>query len=541
LEQPNEKQLTITVQASPATTPETVVLLGHARQQLLVSAQAPLVAGRVVFTINQAELAEGISHFTLFNARRQPLCERLYFRQPRQQLVVTAQTDKRQYTGREKVSLQLKTAGPAGQAVPANLSVAVYRLDSLSADATPDFNSYVWLTSDLKGHVEQPEYYLMATGPEVAEATDNLMLTQGWSRFSWKQVLAAAPPRFEFPLELRGHLVRGLVRHRDTGRPAAGLTTYLASPNRVARVYNAISAEDGGVQFEVNDLYGPRDIILQANTQQDSTYSFEIFNPFSQRFARALPGRLPAFSASFRAEVARRHLQTQLQNAYARQQQTQYRIPAPDTLAFYGQPDERYRLDDFTRFKVMEEVLREYVTGVKVRIRKDGFQFTVDDRVNRTLFTSPPLVLLDGVPVFQTNKLMAMDPLRIQKLEVVTSRFMQGRLLYNGIMSFTTYKGNLEGFQLDPKALVQEYEGLLPLREFYAPRYDTPQEKASRLPDLRNLLYWNPNVNTTTAPGEALSFYTSNLRGRYRVVVQGLTAAGIAGTGSFTFEVNPVL
>lgn len=540
LEQLNNQPLTITVQASPGTAPETLLLLGHARQQLLVAEQAPLVAGRAVFTINREKLAEGISHFTIFNARRQPLCERLYFHPPRQ-LAISAQTDKRQYTGREKVALQLKTELLSGQAVPAHLSVAVYRLDSLSAGAVPGINSYLWLTSDLKGHVEQPEYYFSASGPEVAEATDNLMLTQGWRRFNWKQVLTASPPVFEFPLELRGHLVQGVVRQNGMGKPAAGLTTYLASPSRITRVYNSISAADGRIQFEVNDLYGPRDMILQTNTRQDSTYSFELLNPFSQRFSRALPGSLPTFSPAFRTDLARRHLQTQLQNAYSRQLQTQYRTPAPDTLAFYGQPDERYRLDDFTRFKVMEEVLREYVTGVKVRIRKDGFHFTVDDRVNRTIFTAQPLVLLDGVPVFNTNKLMAMDPLRIQKLEVVTSRYMQGRLMYNGIMSFTTYKGNLEGFELDPQALVQEYEGLQAPREFYAPRYDTSQEKQSRLPDLRNLLYWNPNVNTSTLQGEALSFYTSDQRGRYLVVVQGLTAAGMAGTRSFTFEVNPVL
>ena len=144
------------------------------------------------------------------------------------------------------------------------------------------------------------------------------------------------------------------------------------------------------------------------------------------------------------------------------------------------------------------------------------------------------------MPVLDANKLMDMDPLRIQKLEVVTSRYLQGQLLYSGIMSFSTYKGNLEGFSLDPRALVQEYEALQQPREFYAPRYATPQEKESRLPDLRNLLYWNPNVNTT-AQGQALSFYTSDQRGRYLVVVQGLATTGLAGTASFTFEVNPAL
>ncbi|MFC7666734.1 hypothetical protein ACFQT0_04355 [Hymenobacter humi] len=108
-------------------------------------------------------------------------------------------------------------------------------------------------------------------------------------------------------------------------------------------------------------------------------------------------------------------------------------------------------------------------------------------------------------------------------------------------MSFTTYKGDLEGFPLDAHALVQQYEGVQRQREFYAPRYDTPQEKQSRLPDLRNLLYWNPNINTMASQPNTLDFYTGDQAGRYLVVLQGLAATGLAGSTSFVVEVKQPL
>ena len=152
-------------------------------------------------------------------------------------------------------------------------------------------------------------------------------------------------------------------------------------------------------------------------------------------------------------------------------------------------------LDKYTRFKVLEEVLREYVPGVIVRIRKDGFHLLVVDALNHTVLQENPMVLLDGLPVFNINKIMAMNPLKIRKLEVIDGRYFHGSAIYNGIVSFTTYKGDLEGFPLDAHALVQEYEGMQRQREFYAPRYDTPEAQKSRLPDLRNLLYWNPDIS----------------------------------------------
>jgi len=151
------------------------------------------------------------------------------------------------------------------------------------------------------------------------------------------------------------------------------------------------------------------------------------------------------------------------------------------------------------------------------------------------MLSENPLVLLDGMPVFNLNKIMAFDPLKVRRLDVLTTRYFLGPLLYDGIVSYATYTGDLAGFPLDAHALLQEYEGLQGEREFYAPRYDTPAQKQSRLPDFRNLLYWNPQADTK-AP---LSFYTSDQAGTYRVVVQGLSESGLSGSSSsYTFTVN---
>ena len=113
--------------------------------------------------------------------------------------------------------------------------------------------------------------------------------------------------------------------------------------------------------------------------------------------------------------------------------------------------------------------------------------------------------------------------------------------MYDGIVSLSTYKGDLEGFELDSHALVQQYEGVQRQREFYAPRYDTPQATQSRLPDLRNLLYWNPAIRTSATGAAPLEFYTGDQAGRYLVVLQGLAANGLAGSRSFVLDVKPAL
>jgi hypothetical protein len=538
LEDSSPTQLLLLVN-STNTQPETMYLLGHSRQKIALTAHLNLIDGKAAYIINKLQLLEGVSHLTLFNASQKPVCERLYFQAPKRQLGISAGADKAQYTPRDKVSVQLSTTDQQAP-VAANLSMAVYRLDSLTTAQATTIDRYLWLTSDLRGTVENPDYYFTATGPEAAEATDNLMLTQGWSRFRWEDVLSAAPKLPEFPAEPSGPLVRAQLTHSVTHQPRMGITTYLSSPSRVIRLTNALSNAQGLVQFEMPHQNGSQEIILQTDPLQDSTCQITVLDPFSTRYASTSPTAF-GLSARFQRDYAKRHFQAQVQQAFADKRRS-YAPSAPvDSLAFFGKPTETYFLDKYTRFKVLEEVLREYVPGVMVRIRKDGFHLYVVDKLIRTVMQADAMVLLDGVPVFNTNKIMAMNPLKIQKLEVIDARYLHGPAIYNGLVSFTTYKGDLEGFPLDAHALVQQYESVQRQREFYAPRYDTPQEKQSRVPDLRNLLYWNPQITSSGAAASGLSFYTGDQAGRFLVVVQGLAANGLAGSTSFTFEVKQAL
>ncbi len=519
---------------------EQVYLLGHARQQIGVAEAGTLQNGKATFVFRKAALADGINHLTVFNSRQKPVCERLYFKRPAARLEIAATTDKNSYGTRQKVTIDMTTAATTGAAVPADLSLAVYRLDALQGPVATDIASYLWLTSDLKGTIEQPEYYLTATGTVADQALDNLMLTHGWSRFRWQEVLRNRPQVFEYQPEVNGHLVRSKVTHAATGTPAQGITTYLAAPGKHVRFYQGTSAANGMVQHEVKDFYGYKEIILQTNTTKDSTYHFRVFSPFSEKFAAT---KLPelALAKSLQPEVAQRHLEVQVQNAYFETYRDVFYSPGIDSTAFYGKPDDRYLLDDYIRFKTMEEVLHEYVTPVQARKRKGGYHLMVLDRPNRGIFSDNPLVLLDGVPVFDMNRVMAIDPLKVKQLEVVTQKYFVGPRTYSGIVSFTTYKGDLGSLQLDPRSLLLEYEGLQLEREFYAPAYATPEQLQSRLPDFRNLLHWVPDVKTKADGKGNVAFYTSDQAGKYLVVVQGITEKGLAGSKTFTFEVKQPL
>lgn len=514
-----------------------VSLLAHSKSVPKFAEKSTLKDGKTVFLVNKNNLGDGITSITLFDNNQQPVCERLYFKRPAQSLALSAKTDKKQYTPREKITIDLTSALNTTPAI-ADLSVSVYLVDSLPAPEQTFIESYLGLTSDLKGTVESPGYYFQNTGLEADQALDNLMLTHGWRRFKWEEVVQTKAPNFAHIPEAVGHLMWGKVVDSKTGLPAPDIDTYLAAPNKRAQLFVSTSDAEGKVFYEMKHFFGSKEVIVQTNTAKDSTYRIEINSPYSEKISSY---SVPAFSfdASWKNPLLTRSINMQARNAFLPKSAQQFTTNETDTLAFFGNPDEKYLLDAYTRFPTVEEVMREYVPGVAVRKRQGKFIFRVYDKLQSNIpFEEEPLIMLDGVPIFDTDKIIAFDPLKIRKLEVIDGLYYLGPVAFSGVVSYTTYKGDLAGFQLDPRALVLSYEGVQGRKEFYAPRYDIAEQQKSRVPDFRNLLHWSPQLVTDQQGKQTLNFYSSDQTGTYKVVVQGMTRSGMAGSKTQTFEVK---
>ena len=104
-------------------------------------------------------------------------------------------TAKPTYKTREKVEIELDAKDQKGKAVAGSFSVAVIDESKVPIDETLESTifSNILLTSDLKGYIEKPNYYFATESEAVDKALDNLMLTQGYRRFTWKEVLSGKP------------------------------------------------------------------------------------------------------------------------------------------------------------------------------------------------------------------------------------------------------------------------------------------------------------------------------------------------------------
>lgn len=496
--------------------------------------------------LSKDSLKDGVTRITIFDANKQPQCERLYFKRPKNKLLITAKSDKNSYNLRGKILVDVSTTDELKQSLSGNLSVSVFRIDSLYQPVQEDIFSYLWLSSNLQGTTENPAYYFSNENTETNEALDNLLLAQGWRKFNWEKAMQNKIPSFTYVPENAGHIITGRITNEATKRPAPDVLVYLSVPGRRVQLKGCISDSAGLVHFDMKDFIGSSQIVLQTNTGIDSIYRIEIFTPFSGEFS---DDSIPPLHVSEKDNdyLQNKNFHMEVENSYHEKDLKTLQISMADTLPFYNKPFKTYPLDNYTRFTTMEEVMREYVDEVSVRRQGENYRLmTLDESAiavsNKQtvdlMFKDNPLVLLDGVPVFNINKIIAYDPLKVQKLEVVASKYYWGPITAEGIASYTTYKGDLNGYILDPNDLVLDYDALQQQRIFYSPDYSSDKELQSRLPDYRDILYWSPEVKTNANGKGGFSFYAGDIPGKYFVVLQGISSYGNAGATGIILNIE---
>ncbi len=528
LQEQGQGELLIHVRSNTATDGAEIFLVGHNRKQSQVAEKTNMVNGQAVFRVSRGNLGAGINTFTVF-ANRKPVAERLYFIQPPVSSF-TARLDQKEYFSRKKASVVF--AEPSPELLdPQTVSLSVYKIDTLQQRDQMDIVNYLWLTSELNGNVEHPAFYF-SSHAMAKEAADNLMLSHGWRRFKWNDVMELNKSTFTYPYETTGPMLMASVLDASGKKVTREIPVFLSIPTTRHKLFAAKTNPSGVAQFQVKDFYGQGEVFVQT-AAQDSMYSVELLSSFSDKYTVVNHKAIQNFSVD-PALLVQYSVGMQASNIYNGASLARFRSVTPvDSFPFYGKAMYSYNLDDYKRFTTMEEVFREFVREINVGARSSGLRFRLFNEVKREMGEENNLVTIDGVILQNPHRIFSFDPLLFKKIDIITRNYVLGSSLYNGVAAFYTYKGNFEGLEADAKAVVVNYEGLQQQRAFYAPVYETEQQLLSRIPDFRKTVYWQPSVGT-----KSVEFYTPDTKGRFMISIQGFDKKGAPVSWNEFFEVK---
>ncbi|MBC7892869.1 MAG: TonB-dependent receptor plug domain-containing protein [Sphingobacteriaceae bacterium] len=500
---------------------------------------------------------DGIAHLTLFDAAGNPLAERLVFIRQKRELRVRVQPDKPRYKPREAVTLALTVTDAEGKPAVGNFSLAATDAGQVVAEPQAQtLVSYLLLSSDLHGAVEQPGRYFDLANSEAGVHLDLLMMTQGWRRFVWKEVLADSLPkphsRFLFEQALS---ITGTVR-RPNGKPfekKVGLTLLSTPKNALPSFATGEADAEGRFGFYDLDFSDSTTVLVQAIAGKGNRDAVIHFDPFLQ--PRVSVVRVPfnpvPISPQALAEYQRRsqdwlaiERQLKLSNATLLKGVTvkAKKVDPFESRRIYGQPNTSIKLDQSNPTGAMSilEVIRGRVAGVSVSGAFPNYSVTIRG-ISSLSGSSQPLFLLDGVPV-DLQSLLSIPVSDVDQIDILkgAEAAIFGSQGGNGAIAVLTKRGNPNydyNQQKTPGVERLKLPGFAPVREFYAPRYDQPKPEYGR-PDFRPTLHWAPGLSTDAEGKASVRFFASDAATTVRVDVQGAVSNGKAGAGETMFRVE---
>ncbi|RYE39294.1 MAG: hypothetical protein EOP48_25960, partial [Sphingobacteriales bacterium] len=303
--QVNDKYIAVVTMADKSTKSfklPTVLESGHAlavnsigeNLSVRISSSADLVNGKDVFVVAQANgtvyasfnskidkavlsanipknsFPTGLVQVTLFNADSRPVAERLIFVNHNDQLKIEVAGTQAAAT-KKKMNLALNVKDMAGNPVDGNFSVSVTDLDKTPFDEDQEKTilSNLLLTSDLKGFIEKPNYYFNMANPDREKHLDNLLLTQGWSRFVWNDVVTSIEPEITFRPEQSLEITGRITDLNNKPVKNAKMLMFSNNPSYTFML-DTVTDIKGNFVFDRLEIPDSATFIIQAKTSKDN-------------------------------------------------------------------------------------------------------------------------------------------------------------------------------------------------------------------------------------------------------------------------------
>jgi alpha-2-macroglobulin-like protein len=518
--------------------------------------------GETKIIIDETIFPAGIAQFTLYNADGMPLAERLVFMNEDKQLQVTITTSKQKYLPREKVLLAIKTVDEKGRAIPSNFSLAVVddKLWTFADDKQDNILSWLLLSSELKGKIEEPQFYFKKEEPKAVAAMDLLMLTHGYRYFDYIEYV-------ENEKRLK----------------------YLPDQDNIlsGQILNAANLPIKAKIFLINTVPGGK--AIKINTNEDGLFFFSQLQPqtnyyvFAQAYNKKEKinikvlqngiGYNPSLATEFKpfAEKAK-DLRTlintmqvigksenkKIQGITAFQKTTNAALNEVVVTA-YG-ATKRKSLTGAVAVVAAKDLAGVNNLGLALQGRVAGIQVTQNANVfasskiairgTRSLSgNNTPLFVVNGIPMEQLN----LSSINVNDVESVTvlkdaaATALYGNKADNGVIVIEYKK--LRNEKLNFKFASKYYYASQPVytkgssytavRKFYVPHYTTTV--TNERTDFRETIYWNPVIQTDKNGAASVEFYNSDASTTFRAIAEGVGYNGKLGRAELTYAVQGAL
>ena len=577
-----DNQLPITLKTNAATlsalSDHPLILTVSARNMEYERLNFSLPSQDNFYNIPTNDLPVGIVMLTVSGMNNLPLCERLVFIPYQGDIRLRIQPDKPVYASRDSVSLKISLADSSGIAKQAflSLSVADEKFTKDSASFASNISSWFLLESDVHGPVEEPSYYFDATNRTRLEDLDLLLCTQGWRDFKWKYDQAY------YPLE-NGFSISGRVRKLFSDLHLENAKVNIAICKKENTISGILSTDSlGRFLLKGIDLTGDAMLIASAVGKKDRFKGWLILDSMKyaptqiekdqsrNRFLLLDDQTINDNNHRSANLTAKENLGRLLKDSELKKSiKKKYKlsdtieIPGVEVIAkrrqeehirssrtYYLSPDKELIVTPKQNVKNnTTQMIYTFFPGLmNQRKYKNVLYMLNGNRVDHRIIEGLTIESIDRVDILNTagsltvfgnsialpDSLLDANSLEMESQnQLPPTRFGPVDAAINVITKLDwTYTNDPVYHTVNTRL-----SGYNEARIFYSPVHNPNAENEFK-PDLRNTLFWKPDITANTDKDMVLHYFNADNPSIIKVRVEGITSNGIPVTAHIEYEVK---
>ncbi|QXV66600.1 TonB-dependent receptor plug domain-containing protein [Mucilaginibacter sp. 21P] len=484
------------------------------------------------FDMPKKDFPSGLTTVILFGPDEMEVGERMLFINGNDGLNIDLRTDKQIYQSGEKVTLNVNVKQNTGSSERGSFSAAVVNEDEDPCKdmATDNILSYLLLSSDIRGYIEQPGYYFEKNNADTRNNLDLFLLTQGYKGLVKTQIEKPAANNYqpESNLQLKGKLAT------KAGKPIANeKVSVLTDANQSAQ---ATTDKDGNFVFDnVSFNNGSKFIFNVENKsiRKNAMVTIEkTYNP-----APVSPTREPVQvvdRSNYSSTGNNVAVNLAMSKPGKRKAGASYHTTS---LIGAGNADQVVFRKDIPSATSLSQGLQNIIRGVDF-INGQAFLRTGGVVANGNYVREPMMVVVDGLlgQGGSIDNVMIQD---VDNIEILkgTNAAIYGMGAGAGVIIINTRQGaEAEPIsqEMAPGIISVTPQGYYNARSFYNPVY---QPSFAINKSKRPTILWKSNIATDSGGGASFSFNNA-VPGNYRVILEGINNNGRLGRVVYRYTVK---
>ncbi|SMG38587.1 hypothetical protein SAMN05661096_02551 [Marivirga sericea] len=516
-------------------------MLVYNNGEVILGAKQIVKARRMIFNIPKSLMKSGLNSILFYDENQEIISERNYYKRNNNKAPRKVKIDVDKISKNSEVFMPIEIESFNSEPIDIDASISIKNLDYFDPLKFNDMNLYFDMFSALNildpiGIINQINEDRSFTDIYLKTKSTGLNHIRQLGNQSENRAISDSRDYF---------MISGRVTDNISDQPIQDSVIYCSVLGQIPQFYASRTDSDGRFVFQLRSFYGKSDIVLKvANVDENQdNLSYQLdrnevnINDFGFKDDFI-------FNSIKTVHYLRYHEENKLISrvydpASSNRQEMKDEIKV---TGFFPNYSDSKDLIEYEYLEDFRQISRELLPGVAIKSVGSSdkiFLREIDDTGRNSFigrFENEPLLLIDGLPVFDHTRILNYSTAKIKILSLVNKKYFINGVFHDGILELSTldsdyYKKNgtnhhwmsMQGFYQNTDKVSLNY---------------TEIDGKDKLPDFRDVLYWNGSYKIASDKKNGIKFHSSDDEGNFLIELHGIDSSGKIYQGSRTITIE---